>query len=169
MTRKQKIEPIISIPDGVDPFEFLVNHTNILKFKTIEYLREELETFDPIQYYGDGILIGTTKRKAPKKDSGLPKRSRSFKHELIASKLSILVNLYYQDSKGHDTIRNVLIDSLVKSEYGDLYIHGLCHLTNETRNFRFDRIKKVTLIESGEILSTDQLISLLKNTSKGTA
>jgi len=168
MARK-KVEEALPIPILDDPYEYLASHTDILNFLNEEEIRDQLETLVPTHYYGEGILIGYKKAKRPRPISGDQKPLHSFEHKVFARQLQLLVNIIYKDTKGKVTNRNVTIDSLEQSEYGQLYFQGFCHLTKQTRTFRLDRVEKVTIPNTGEIISIDELISRINNQSSGTA
>jgi hypothetical protein len=166
---RKKVEQALPIPILDDPYEYIVSHTDILNFFNEKQIREQLETLVPTDYYGEGILIGYEKAQRPRPTSSDHKLHQSFEHKVFVRKLQLLVNITYKDTKGKVTNRNVTIDSLEQSEDGQLYFQGFCHLTKQTRTFRLDRVEKVAIPDTGEVISTDELLSRINKQSSGTA
>lgn len=61
------------------------------------------------------------------------------------------LDLSYIDGKGNRTRRTVDVREFDRGLYGGIFI-GHCHLRDDTRTFRFDRIQECIDVETGEIV-----------------
>ena len=73
----------------------------------------------------------------------------------VRAKLKIV----YVDSMGSATTRDIDV-SAYEPDGG--YIEGYCHLREEARTFRLDRIKSAIDLESGEVLAVTSMRSWLR-------
>ena len=57
-----------------------------------------------------------------------------------------VIEIVYKNHDGSDSVRT-LSDIQYSAEYGDNYIKALCHLRNEYRTFKIDRISDLKIVD----------------------
>ena len=65
--------------------------------------------------------------------------------------LSLYLSIEYTDAEGKQTVRKVQMREFDASLHGGILM-GHCELRNETRTFRFDRIKRCVDLTTGEVI-----------------
>lgn len=78
------------------------------------------------------------------------------------------IRFNYRNSEGEYSDREVTVNKVVASA-DDLYFVGLCHLRNEPRTFRLDRVyprNKVTDTATGEINTLRKILGVKRRASR---
>lgn len=60
------------------------------------------------------------------------------------------LNIEYEDSDGHLSLRKITPEQVLFSKNGEFYIRGLCHKRQEQRTFNVGAILKINLIDGSE-------------------
>lgn len=68
---------------------------------------------------------------------------------LKAIETGAAIEIEYTKSDGTTSVRR-LSEVQFSDEYGKAYIDAFCHLRNERRSFKIDRISRVTFVDSAE-------------------